>query len=459
MKSNYRELQTVYRYYLLTMRRSIQSCFIVVVVLVFIGCKKQDVAPVVQPPANNYSSAVATDWMRTIQTIVQTEGLNPPVASRVYAYAGISLYEAVVPGMSGYQSLQGQVVGLSNIPDAKPFGQLDYITAANEALYQVTLKILIAPKPDNVKAIEELHTKYYNESFRRTLSETVHNSVAFGRAVAAAVINRASNDNFAATRGLSYVVPSSTLNPSFWSPTGAALTPLEPYWGQIKCFTMAKSDACTIKSSIPFSSTQGSPFYSQANEVFVTSVNLTTDQKNIANWWSDGSVQTATPPGHWVNIIDQLSRRNKYDLGKSAELYAMVNIAMADAFISCWDEKFRMNLLRPVTYIRNYIPSAGSWTPLLATPPFPEYPSGHSVASGAAASVLTALLGNVAFVDSANTNLGYPARSFNSFTEAANEAAISRLYGGIHFREAIENGLVQGKEVSKAVFDKIKLRK
>jgi hypothetical protein len=427
--------------------------------LVLQSCRKQNDAIQVQPDAVNYSSKVATEWMHTIEKIVQSEGKNPPVASRIYAYEAIGLYESVVPGMQGYQSLQGQVPGLTNLPSARTFSKLDYISSANEALYQIALQIFVTLKPENAKAIEDLHAKYYNDAFRRVLSETVKSSADFGKMVSTAVLNRANNDNFANTRTLTYVVPSSTLNASYWSPTGPALAPLEPYWGQMKCFAMADGGACTIKSTIPFSTAPGSQFYNQANEVYATGLNLTAEQKAIANWWSDGSSQTATPPGHWVAIVDQIAERKNLDLGKAAETYAMVNIGMADAFISCWDEKYKMNLLRPVTYIRNYITGNTTWNSLLSTPPFPEYPSGHSVASGTASDILTRLLGNVAFTDSANVYLGYAPRSYNSFAEAADEAAISRLYGGIHYREAIENGLKQGKEVSKAVFDKIKLKR
>ena len=397
--------------------------------------------------------------MHTIQKIVQSEGASPPVASRIYAYTAISLYESVVPGMQGYQSLQGQIPGLSNLPDARTFAKLDYISAANEALFQTTSKIFVSLKPENKKLIEELHAKYYDASFKRAMGEVVLNSVDFGKMIATAVINRANNDNFTSTRNISYSVPSNTIDASFWSPTGPALIPLEPYWGQVKCFAMAKSDACTIKSTINFSTDPNSAFYKQALEVLDASKNLSDEQKAIARWWSDGSSQTATPPGHWVAIVDQLAERKNLDLGKASEIYAMLNIGMADAFISCWDEKYKLNLLRPVTYIKNYISGNKTWEPLLSTPPFPEYPSGHSVASAAAGEILTNLLGNIPFTDSANIYLGYAPRSYHSFTEAANEAAISRLYGGIHFREAIDNGMKQGKEVSKSIFEKIKLRK
>ena len=253
-----------------------------------------------------------------------------------------------------------------------------------------------------------MHSKYLREASATVSSDITAESIYFGQKIAEAVMNRANNDNFAATRNLSYIVPSPSVNPGFWVPTGAVAVPLEPYWGKIKCFAMAKSDACTVQSAIAFDTDRNSSFYKQAEEVLTTSQNLNAEQKAIANWWADNAGETATPPGHWVAIADQMVKQKNMSLGKAAEMYALLNIAMADAFISCWDEKYRLNLLRPVTYIRNFIPGNSSWYAIISTPPFPEYPSGHSVASAAAGDILTSILGNVSFTDSSNVYLGLP---------------------------------------------------
>jgi hypothetical protein len=220
---------------------------------------------------------------------------------------------------------------------------------------------------------------------------------------------------------------------------------------------MKSSDECETPSAVAFSTTPGSPFYNQALEVVTVSQNLTQEQKNIARWWADGG-GTTTPPGHWLAIENQLVGKLNLSLGKAAEMYVLVNMALADAFISCWDAKFKFNLLRPKTYINKYIPGNSNWNSFIGTPPFPEYPSGHSVSSGAAAEILTTLFGSVAFTDNANINMGLQPRSFSSFYDAANEAADSRLYGGIHYREANENGVKQGKMVGQSVMKNIKLK-
>ena len=153
---------------------------------------------------------------------------------------------------------------------------------------------------------------------------------------------------------------------------------------------------------------------------------------------------SSTPPGHWISIVLQIGKRDQQPVEQTVDILARVGVATADAFIGAWATKYQYDLLRPVTYIRRTMDP--KWESLLTTPPFPEYPSGHSAQSGAAAAVLTAVLGeNFAFDDEAHADDGLPARAFTSFWQAAEEAGISRLYGGIHFRDAIENGLDQGR--------------
>jgi hypothetical protein len=174
---------------------------------------------------------------------------------------------------------------------------------------------------------------------------------------------------------------------------------------------------------------------------------LTSEQNAIARFWADDPARTATPPGHSLSILTQLLVSEDSSLLDAAEASARLGIAVCDAFIACWHTKYRYNLLRPITYIRAHIdPTWGSPLPV-TTPPFPEYTSGHSVQSGATAEVLTALFGRRSFTDHTHDALGLPARTFDSFDAAAEEAAVSRLYGGIHYRSAIERGLEQGRAI------------
>jgi hypothetical protein len=175
-----------------------------------------------------------------------------------------------------------------------------------------------------------------------------------------------------------------------------------------------------------------------------------------------GHVMFATkkisPGGHWMNITHVACLKNKSSLVESMEAYSRVAISLVDGFIACWDEKYRSRLIRPETYINQYIDE--NWVPLLQTPPFPEYTSGHSVISSASAVALTSLFGdNYSFSDSTEIEFGLTARKFTSFVQASEEAAISRMYGGIHYRPACQNGLVQGSTLGNFIVQKIKTRK
>jgi hypothetical protein len=232
-----------------------------------------------------------------------------------------------------------------------------------------------------------------------------------------------------------------------WVPTSLIAQqqkPLLPDWGRNRTFAMPNGSACSLPAPPEYSEDKDSEFYKQAFEVYQTAKDLTPEQRAIARFWSDDPMLSPTPPGHWISIAMQILERDDVALNKSVDVLARLGVAVADAFIGCWDTKFKYDLLRPVTYIRRVIDP--KWEPLLITPPFPEYASGHSAQSGAAAVVLSNLFGeSFAFEDATRQTDGLTPRAFPSFWAAANEAGLSRLYGGIHFRAAIERGLEQGR--------------
>lgn len=424
---------------------------------IFVACKKEGTFNSEQNNAHWYKADVAVQWMEMNRQLVASEIKNGPQAARIYAYSAMALYEAVLPGMKGYKSLGGQVRDYAGVTGWKTIGKLDFPTVINEALYRVSLKVAgFALKQSITAKLDSVYNLNIGKQ-RKTLPPDIFaNSSDYGKKVATAILQRAENDNFSVTKSLVYTLPTS--HPSYWRPTdNTNLTPLEPFWSKVKCFAMKSAEECAVPTKSNFSTVPGSAFYKEAFEVLTINQNLTAEQKNIAKWWADGG-GTPAGPGHWLGIENQLVGELNLNLAKAAEMYALVGIALGDAFISCWDLKYKVNLLRPVTYIRNYIPGISNFTPIIATPPFPEYPSGHSVSSGAAAEVLTQLFGEHSFIDNTNAHLPIPLPKYTSFQEAANEAAMSRLYGGIHFREACENGLKQGKLVAQSVLKNIILK-
>lgn len=225
---------------------------------------------------------------------------------------------------------------------------------------------------------------------------------------------------------------------------------MQPSWGENRPFVLDSGTACGPPAPPAYSEAPGSAFYNQAAEVYETGKGLTDEQKAIATFWADNPGETSTPPGHSLSIVSQVLRQEGATLGLAAEAYVRAGLAVADAFIGCWNAKYQYNLVRPVTYIQAVIDPA--WEPMVATPPFPEYTSGHSVQSAAVARLLTDLFGDeMAFTDHAHDGRGLAPRSFTSFEAFSEEAAISRLYGGIHYRAAIEEGLEQGRCIGRQV--------
>jgi hypothetical protein len=244
------------------------------------------------------------------------------------------------------------------------------------------------------------------------------------------------------------------------------MSAVEPHWSTIRPFFLDSAQQFSPLPPVEFNAAQDRPFYKLMHEVYETANNLTIEQREIAAFWDCNpfavqysghlamGLKKISPGGHWMGITGIACRQSSASIEKTVEAYALVALTLSDAFISCWDEKYVSDRIRPEAAINKYIDAA--WKPLLQTPPFPEYTSGHSVISTAGAFVLTFIFGdNFAFRDTTEEYFGLPARNFNSFSNAADEAAISRLYGGIHFRDAIEQGQVQGRSIAQYIIQKI----
>lgn len=395
-------------------------------------------------PASQFNSEVPLDWFGLVNRLFASERLNPPVASRILGYSGVTLYEAVVGGMPGYRSLAGQINNVRFVPEAR--GNLHWPTVANNALGVLLKGLFEANSPAALSALDSLK-EHFNGEFKAEISrELFLRSALHGKLVGAAILAQSRRDGYHELHNCAYTPPT---GPGLWVPTPPAFAPaLEPCWGELRPFVLRRGEICDPGPPTAYSEDPTSPFFLEAMEVYDTGNNLTQGQKDIALFWADGA-GTLTPPGHSISILSQIIREKNLKLDKAAEAYAKVGLAVADGFIACWNSKFRYNLLRPITCIRDLIDP--NWSSFIGTPPFPEYTSGHSVQSGASAQVLTDLFGPLAFTDHTHDARGLAPRSFTSFFDAADEAAISRLYGGIHFRPAIKLGVEQGKCIGRKV--------
>lgn len=417
--------------------------------------------PPAPPPGTSASSSfVATEWCDQAYVAIRTESLSPPVASRLLGYMGVALYESVVPGMPGHRSLGRQLNGLGDLPDA-PSGAIHWPAAANAAIAEVLSGLLATGSVPTLAAIDALEDDLEAIVGADVAAETLTRSQTFGTSIGVAILDWAGTDGFTQWNNCAYVVPT---GPGLWVPTppGFAAAPLQPCWGNMRPFAMLFASECMPLPFPAYSTVAGSAFEIEAREVYDVVNAAVPEELEIARFWADNPGQTGTPPGHWMSILSQVCVAEDIDLAMAAEASAKLGIALADAFISCWEIKYAYNLLRPISYIRDLagpIADAGWSTPVgINTPPFPEFTSGHSVQSGAAAYVLRDVFGDVPFVDNTHANLSFPARSFDSFDDAAEEAAVSRLYGGIHYRSACENGVDQGRCIGAIVTRSIEYR-
>ena len=396
-------------------------------------------------PVEAYGSRVPRAWFELSNELTRTSrGFSPPVAARAYGYMGVALYETLVAGMPSYRSLVGQLEGLQSLP--VPGGEVfDWNAAANAVLARMAMRMYAASDEHasaNQDAIDALEAQL--AATLTATNQVTAQSAAYGRAVANAIFRWSLADG--ASAGFENNFPpdySGPTGPGAWVPTPPAFsTALQPSWGNTRRFMANSAAVCDPPPPPAYSTDPLSIAYQEALEVYSIVKVADPESVAIANFWSDDPGRTATPPGHAISIATQVLAQQGSSLAVAAETYARLGIALADAFIACWRVKYLYNYLRPVSYVHDQIDV--DWTIPLVTPPFPEYPSGHSVMSGAAAEVLSGIFGTVAFTDNTHGRLGLPARSFGSFYEASQEAALSRLYGGIHYRSAVEQGLVQG---------------
>jgi PAP2 superfamily len=406
--------------------------------------------------AQEIDAEVAVEWFDLLYDVVKTERVTPPTASRVYGIAAVALYEAVVPSSHEHQSLAGQLNELSPLPKPIPHKMYQWPTVANSALARVIKGLFPNASQHSLDRIHALEHVFATQ-LRSSLAPPVYErSVAQGQAVAEAILTWAATDGLATLDNCPYVPP---VGPGLWEPTPPAFAPmpLQPCWGQLRPLVLTSGAECAPPPHPAYSEDVRSGFYANALDVYHTNLNLTDEQRTIAIFWADGPGDTGTPPGHWVAIMGQIAKHDALSLIDAAEGYARVGIAVADAFIGCWHAKYTYNLLRPVTYIRDLIDA--DWLSLINTPAFPEYTSGHSTQSGAVATVLSDMFGVKAFTDTTHSDHGLvpplEPRSFRSFEEAAEEAALSRLYGGIHYAFGNNNGLAQGHCIGQVILDRV----
>ncbi|MBL0740664.1 vanadium-dependent haloperoxidase [Chryseolinea lacunae] len=420
-------------------------------------------------PAGDFKSKIEDpehlhQTIKKVTDIIVHDIFSPPVASRIYAYVSVATYEAARHQDSTLLSLEGQLHGLADVPQPEKGKVYCFPLASVQAALKMA-RVLIFSEDELDKYSQQLLAEYQHSGMPE---DVYQRSVEFGTAVAEHVAKWSTKDNYKQSR--SFPKYSIDQKDSTWKPTPPAyMDAVEPHWRKIRTFVIDSASQFRPASPPPFSTDKRSHFYALALQVYDVGKSLTPEQQEIARFWDcnpfvmnvKGHVMFATkkisPGGHWMNIVRVACRTSNANAARAAEAYVRVALSLADGFIACWDEKYRSQLVRPETFINQHIDE--NWVPLLQTPPFPEYISGHSVISGAAAQALTGVFGdNFQFTDSTETEFGLTARRFKSFAAAADEAAISRLYGGIHYLPACDTGLVMGRNLGVYITNTLRTR-
>jgi len=402
-----------------------------------------------------------------LNNIVMGNNFSPIVASRNYTYASIAAYEIIAAGYPDkYESLGGQLHGLNKLPKPSPGKEIDFGFAS----------ILAYARLGEAVTFPERSMSIYIDSLKKLVrdkgmpDEVLTNTQAFSDSISSVILAWSKKDNYAETRTYpKYTV----LNiPGRWVPTPPAYTQaMEPHWNKIRPLVLDSASQFTPPPPPLFSVTdKKSKYYQELMSIKNAVDSLTEEQKHIADFWDDnpfklnvsGHIMFGTkkfsPPGHWMSIVGIAAQNAKYDFAATVYAYTITAITQFDAFIHCWDEKYRSNYARPETVINKYIDQ--NWTPYLQTPPFPEYTCGHSTVSAANAETLTFVFGdNFAYTDTSELDFGIKSRSFTSFRQAAIENNWARFYGGIHFHNSCIVSTEYGRKVGELVNQRLKMKK
>lgn len=388
-----------------------------------------------------------------IHTVME-DLFSPPVGSRIYVYPNIAFYECIRQDDGAYPPLCGKLNGSQVLPVAGQDNR-HFISAA--VAFTHVAQSLVASE----HVMENWRRQFIDSLLASEDSSAVLSAASYGKQIADSIAIWIAGDNYMKSRGMMRYVNSTERGT--WQPTPNDYAQgLEPHWGTLRPLVMKTSSQFSPKQKLKYSTSVKSDFYKNVREVYKIGKTLDSNQKELALYWDDNPnvsvveghlnyfVHKISPAGHWMMIAKQACVQKKIPLVRASLVYALTGIALFEGFISCWDEKYRTNLVRPITVINDEIDP--DWRPFIQTPPFPEFTSGHSVISNAAAAVLTGLIGdNFAFTDDTEIPFGLRPRKFGSFYDAALESSLSRVYGGIHYPETARISIRQGKAIGKYV--------
>ena len=437
--------------------RYLTVLFAITIFFAFSGCKQKAKIELKK------DADVLHENVDELTQVIIYDVFTPPVASRIYGYTSLAAYEAMRYADPRYNSIANQLNGFKKMPVPQKGQQYNYALAATKAFFTVAHKVTFSV--DTLKKYEDRVYAMYRDNLD---TATFSRSAAFGESIGKAILGRAGVDNYPQTRGKPRFLGSS--DNGKWRPTAPDyLDGVEFCWGTMHPFVVDSSSQFKLPPPPPYSESKNSEYYKQNVQVYELSKHLTDEQVKIARFWDDNPFviehsghmmfvnKKITPGGHWMGITAIACKKTHANAVKTAQAYALTSIALFDAFICGWQVKYETNYIRPVTVINDKIDQ--KWLPMLQTPPFPEYPSGHSDISAASAVMLTYIFGdNFEYNDTSDLRYIGMQRSFKSFLKASDETSLSRYYGGIHYLNSVNAGADQGRKVGEYIWNKLKLK-
>ncbi|MDB5288602.1 MAG: phosphoesterase [Mucilaginibacter sp.] len=426
-------------------------------ILVVVSCKQKNKTKLLS------DAEVLHENVDQLTQVIIYDVFSPPVASRIYGYTSLAAYEAMRFADPKYNSIVSQLNGFKPLPQPQKGKKYNFALAATKAFFTVAHKVTFSV--DTLKKYENKVFAMYQDNLD---DSTYVRSMDFGEKMGKAILGRAAFDNYPQTRGKPRFL--GTNDDGKWRPTPPDyLDGVEFCWGTMETFAVKSSSDFALPPPPPFSNDKNSEYFKQNIAVYNQSKNNTKEQITIAKFWDDNPFviqhsghmmfvnKKITPGGHWIGITAIACKKTKANAVKAAQAYALTSIALYDAFICGWQVKYTTQYIRPVTVINDKIDH--NWLPLLQTPPFPEYPSGHSDISGASAVILTHLFGdNFEYMDTSDLRYIGMQRHFDSFFKAADETSISRYYGGLHYKISVDAGAKQGRQIGEYIWNKLKLQ-
>jgi len=408
-----------------------------------------------------FSADVVIRWLNMqldMLRVPMPAGVAAPEANRAIAYCGIALYEAVEPGMPAYQTLSGQLIALHSIPSAEPGLAYHWAASANAALAYMNHHLFPLASATNQTAMNSLETELQNVYATETDAATLQRSIDFGRAVAEIVFNWSQTDGTASLPSpATYVLP---VGPGLWEKTPPNFAgPVNPFASQRRLLVNGSTDGTDLAAPPAYSTDPSSEFYAMVKNVYDRSQSLTPEQTAMALYHRDAPGYPGG--GSLVAMLAQAFQQSSCKLDAAALAYAKLGLGTYDALMIAFVKKYQVNLVRPITYIRNVM-GHSTWNAQFATPGHPEFPAAHAVNGGVVSVMLTDALGEN--FDLTLNHYSYltpslPARHYNSFDELGREMGNSRIFGGIHYQASIDKGFSLGKKVCNNILSKVKFLK